>query len=101
MKLTITGVAQAISLTSLKTKSFSVQAGEVNTGNIYLGESAAQIAAGARHALTPSAAMSFEVDYSYGDEDQISIDLSEVFIHGNLPGDLVLVSYMEASEVQY
>lgn len=101
MKVTVAGAAQQASATPLKVKSFSVQAHESNAGNIYVGQDAAAIASGARHVLSSNASMSIEVDYQYGDEDQVAIDLSQVYIHGNSPADIAVISYVEIEGVVY
>ena len=95
------GLAQQVSATSLKVKSFSIQAHESNVGNIYIGESAAGISSGARNVLSKQATAAFEVDTQYADDDNIFIDLTDVYVHGNSAGDIAIITYTEAVSYEY
>lgn len=99
--LTTAGTPVPLSSGSIEARYIYIEAPETNAGNVYIGDTQANIVAGNCTTLGPGEAFYIGAEDSGADEDQVFVDVSELLFDGVNNGDKVVVSYLMPTEVRY
>ncbi len=98
--VTTAGTRVRLSATSLEVKNITIQWDPSNTGVIYVGD--ANVAAGQGLVLSSTnTAITLSVDEAEGDEDNVFIDLTDIWIDSATNGDQVKLAYVTVTSKVY
>lgn len=88
-------------LASVESLYLHIQAPPTNTGNVYIGDTSANILAGNCHILGPGESMQIGTDDSAADEDKVILDSSDLWFDGSSTGDKLVVAYLNFKSISY